>query len=215
MPLVWPSIVRLSVVGSLDNQLCVNVFDVAMQDDLGIGGRPEQCFALAGDFLNNWSDHVLPLVIDDYEAQEVRWVDLHSASGSTGARSSTSDNTWPALGGQAVPGLPNNSYAYVAKNMEGSARNQRRGVTRLGGLPEGYTLGGTQNNLSSGSVALLNAAFESLKDGINGAGAPGQNQRMGVLHTVDGEATGFSNISQFSVRSRLGTLRRRMPGYGQ
>lgn len=210
MPLVISKVARFSVVGNLFGQDCVNVLDVDF--DGFTNSREETCFTIAGDILNNWSDHILPIVSAGYEAREVRWVDLDSLTGSTGSRSSTSAETWPSTGGLEANTLPNSTYAKITKRVEGKNRAQRNGTLRLGGIVESMTTGANANQLDTTSIGTINTGFENLKDGINGI--TGGTANLCVVHTVDGEATGKSQISTFACQSTVGTLRRRMPGYG-
>lgn len=215
MPLRFPEIVRLTVVGTLSGEDCMNVFDVKMSGPSSDEERRQSCFGLAGDLLNQWDDHILPIVSNRYTATEVRWVDLNSNSGSTGSRSSTGESTWPKNGDVNGNPLPNNTYALISKQLQQKARTTRNGTCRLGGIMEEQTEQTNGNLLTPANVTAISAAFENLKDGLNGSGSlPGWEQNMGVLHTVEGEAVGFSFISTFSCRRALGTLRRRMPGYG-
>lgn len=213
MPLIVNGVARFSVIGNLFNEDCVNVFDVRLTTTAPTS-REDACFDTAGDILNNWTDHILPRLSAGYQAREVRWVDLNSETGSTGSRSATDDNTWPENGTVEENTLPNNVYVKVRKNLEGKTRQQRNGTTRLGGIPESATVGADGNVLNTTYVDNTNAAFEDFKDGINDGTPSGTSSELVVVHTVDGEADGYSVISTFSVQSVVGTLRRRMPGYG-
>ena len=213
MPLVQQAIARFSIIGDLAGEACVNVLDVEINTDPP-DTREDACFDVAGDLLNNWTDHILPNVSAIYTALRVNWVDLNSADGSTGSRSSTSANTWPLVGARSGAPLPNNTYARIQKVLSGRSRQERSGTLRLGGILEEDTVGGLENNvLAPTAQAAFNSAFEDLKDGINGGGLF-ENKNLAVVHTVNREATGFSLISTFQCQPVVGTLRRRMPGYG-
>lgn len=212
MALIAPDICRYTIVGSLNGQDCMNVLDVRITD-FALATREELIFEIAGDLLNQWDDHVLGVVANVYTAEQVRWVDLNSADGSTGARSSTDGNTWPANGRVEYPALPNNTYAKVIKVLEGKGRTERNGALRLGGIMEEQTLTPSPNTLTAAAREDINDAFENLKDGIN-EGVLGASVNLVVVHTVDDEYTGYSEIANFSCAATLGTIRRRMPGYG-
>lgn len=214
MALVFPNVVRFTVVGEYQGQDMMNVFDIELEDVSGsITPRNERIFGLAGDLLNQWDDHILPLLVTAYRALEVRWVDLDSPTGTTGSRSSTDASTWPANGGNPGAGLPGNVYAKVIKQLQGKNRQERNGLTRLGGIAEAATTTDNPNSLTALSITETNSAFENLKDGINVL-AGGWQANIGVLHTVNNTATAFSPISTFSTGTTVGTIRRRMPGYG-
>lgn len=212
MPLIAPDICRYTIVGSLAGQDCVNVFDIRITET-GVLTRSEVLFEVAGDLLNQWSDHVLPQLTNDYTAEQVRWVDLDSADGGTGARSSTDGSTWPETGAGTSPPLPNNTYVKMVKVLEGKTRTQRNGALRLGGISEVDTLGANPNVLEPASIAAFNTAFEDLKDGINEGLGP-YSVNLVVVHTIAGEYDGYSEIATYQCASTVGTLRRRMPGYG-
>ena len=139
--------------------------------------------------------------------------DLDTANGSTGQRTSTDGSTWPKDGGQTADPLPNNVYAKVVKNLEGKTRTQRNGTLRLGGLPEGYTGATTPNTINLADRQAIDTAFEALKDGINEGGADASTNIV-VVHTVNNVYSGYSEVSTFSCAPVVGTIRRRMPGYG-
>lgn len=210
--LVEQWVVRYTIVGTLGGQDCMNVFDIYVGDDV-IGERSTAIEQCAQDLLNQWDDHILPVVVNDYTAVQVRWVDLDTAEGETGSISSTDENTWPKDGSVAGDPLPNNAYAKVVKNLQGKTRTQRNGATRLGGLAEGYTGATTPNTLNLADRTAITDAFQSMQDGIEAAGSEALTYFV-VVHTVDGVATGHTRVASFSCAPVVGTIRRRMPGYG-
>lgn len=212
MPIIAPDVVRFSIVGSLFGEDCINILDVNLNAAIG-ETRTEFLDDLAGDILNQWADHILPVLSAGYEFQEVRFVDLDSATGRTGSVTSTDGTTLPQPGGTTGQALPNSVYAKVSKVLEAKTRVQRNGTLRLSGLPESYTTGANGNILEPTQQAGINAAFEELKDGINGNNGD-YTANLVVVHTVDQAYTGQSEIANFVVRSQVGTIRRRMPGYG-
>lgn len=213
MPLVFPDIVRFTVVGAYGEQECLNILDAEVQSEGSLVDREEAIFAVAGDIINNWVDHILPVVHANYQINEVRWVDLNTATGSTGSRTETDAETLPQFGSLSGSGMPGNVYVKVVKTLQGKDRTQRNGILRLGGVAESTTVDSDVNSILDTHAAAVNSAFENFKDGINGA-ALGTETNLGVLHTVEGVATDFSRLSTFSARTGLGTIRRRMPGYG-
>lgn len=214
MALVTPRIARFAVVQSFNGQDVINILDVDINTTSSVTSREEACFAVCGDILNNWNDHILPAQVNGLQAIEVRWVDLNSLDGSTGARSSTSAETWPANGGLTGAPLPNNVTIRIRKNLQGSTRVTRRGEVRLAGGEEAYT-GPDGITLTPATVSGLNDRWEDFKDGINGTRVvEGYEVNLAQVHTVNEEAVGHSIISTFEVVPVVGTQRRRMPGYG-
>lgn len=211
-PIVAPNVCRFSVVGDYAGEDVVNIFDVLIT---GLGGsttsRTEAIPTVAGDLLNQWSDHVLGLLQPEYTAREIRWVDLDSEDGITGSVSSTDGSTWPEAGGQSGTGMPGNVCVNVRKLIAGT-RGRRAGMTKLSGISEGYTLDGSPNLLDPAAATAINNAFEDLKDGINGA--TDYESNLVVVHTIDDVFDSTSPITNFQCRQVMGSLRRRMPGYG-
>lgn len=212
MALVAPNVCRYTVVGTLAGQDCMNIFDVAIDPD-ALTNRSEAISIVGGDLLNQWDDHILPRLVNDYTATEVRWVDLDAPDGETGSVSSTSGNTWPASGASTETPLPNHTYAKLVKTLEGKTRTQRNGALRLGGLPESYTDAAAPNTITTVARTALNTAFENLKDGINGLTDVG-TANLVVVHTVNDVFTDYSEIANYTCAPVVGTIRRRMPGYG-
>lgn len=217
MALIAPGICRFSVIGSLEGQLIVNVIDMQIDTTGGDISRGEAIFNTAGDILNNWDDHILIRVSGEYVAEEVRWVDLNSADGITGSRSSTDDKTWPAPGENLGGALTNNTCALITKVLENKGRNQRNGLLRLAGIPGGQTASGNANALSPSAVTSYTEGFQDFLEGINDEEGPGINttRKMVVVHTVEGDYNGYSDVEALIARAPLGTIRRRMPGYGE
>lgn len=212
MALIAPGVARFSIIGSIAGQDVINVIDIKFSP-ADLESRAEGCARLAGDLLNQWSDHILPTLCNEYTAIEVRWVDLDSISGSTGAVNSTDGSTWPEAGSASGDPLPNNVYAKMVKVLEGKTRVQRNGALRLSGIPRTMIALANANELTAGARTDLATRFEDLKDGINGAVSGGE-QNIVVVHTVGDVFTSTSDVAQFSPALNVGTIRRRMPGYG-
>lgn len=212
MALVVPGICRYSIVQQYLGQEVINIIDVHLDTAPG-QSRPDFISVVASDILDNWHDHVLTRQVAALRALEVRWVDLDSEDGTTGAKSTTDNETWPAVGGKPEPGLPGNAAARVRKNLQGGNRQSRRGEVRLAGISEGMTEPENGNLLRQIFVDDLNVGFEAFKDGINGAGLQGTANLAQVHNPKDGTPSS-SHISTFSALSLVGTQRRRMPGYG-
>lgn len=216
MALIAPGVCRYSIIGTVDGQDVINVFDYLVDTTGDVNDRPGAINGIAGDIINNWTDHILPGLSASYSALEVRWVDLDDADGTTGSRSSTSNETWPQPGLVSGAVLPNNTCALVVKRLEGKNRQQRNGLTRLGGIPEAFTVPGSGNFLTSDAVTGYTDSLNEFLSGTNDAEGPeiGAQRQMCVVHTVEQVYSGVSGVLDFSCKSNVGTIRRRMPGYG-
>lgn len=210
--IVAPGIARYSINGTLDGQPVVNILDLNISD-IESGSR-EECVAwAAGDVLNQWADHVLPLVTSEYRFDSVSWVDLDSIDGSTGERSSTDGTTLPQPGGDAGACMPGGVSLLVRKIGSGG-RRERNGRFYIAGISEGVTALGEVNTVNAGFVTIANAAFEALRSGLEGAeSSPGfgvnYTSSPNIVHTVNGVYVGKSRITSMQVDDRLATQRRR------
>lgn len=211
-----PGVCRYAVNGSYQNRPVVNIVDLVLSD-LGIGiDREEACFNSAGDILNQWSDHILPNLCDNYLALSVSWVDLDSLDGSTGERSSTADNTWSAGGEVTSPAMPGNVAFRINKAVT-SARGLRGGRMYLCGVPESATEDGAPNSVNAGTIAALNSALEAFRSGLEGpevigAGPDQYTSSPNVVHTIGGVYAGRSRITAYTTDGTLGSQRRRLRG---
>lgn len=215
MPIIAPGVVRYAIEGRQGGQEIVNIVDVNISDVLG-GSRDEAIETVAGDLLNQWSDHILPLLSNVYSAEAVSWIDLDSADGGTGSVSSTDGSSWPEPGGSAGAPMPNNVTMRVRKVING-ARGRRSGSMRLAGTLEAWTGDAGPNLWQTNVLATFATAFEALRDGINGSeggGSVDYTANIVVVHTVDDAYVADSNVTSFQPLPQIGTQRRRMPGYG-
>lgn len=211
MPIVAPGVVRYVIEGEVGGQDCFNILDYNISDEGLTTSRDDAIEQAAGDLLNQWSDHILPILTPAYVAQRVSWIDLDTADGSTGSRSSTDGSSWPEAGADPGTSMPGNVCMRVRKNING-ARGRRSGVLRLGGIAESWTSSAAPNVFQQNVIEAVNAAFESLKDGMNGAGDFTGN--LVVTHTREGVYVADSNITTFQALPTVGSMRRRLPGYG-
>lgn len=211
--LVFPEIVRYTIVGNINGEDCMNILDVKLSANGSTASRDQQISRVAGDILNNWSDHIVPVLHQDYVAEEVRFVDLDDEDGITGSVSSTDGSTWPENGGATGAGMSNNVYVKMVKVLSTHSRTSRNGALRLSGIPAITADSGVSYRVSEEWRTGFNDRFEDFKDGINGIEELYETN-IGVLHTVDKVATGFTFMQAFRCAPNFGTIRRRMPGYG-
>ena len=130
--IVAPGIARYSINGTLGGQPVVNVLDINISDVVN-GSRDDAVATCAGDLINQWADHVLPLVTDEYSFDSVSWVDLDSIDGSTGERSSTDGTTLPEVGGDTGACMPG-GVALLVRKIGSGGRRERNGRASWMGL---------------------------------------------------------------------------------
>lgn len=214
MAIVLPGVCRFSVLGDYAGQDCVNIIDMQIDTTGSVVSREEAIFTVAGDILNNWTDHILPGICPPYTAEAVAWVDLDDADGSTGQRSTTSAETWPMAATGNGPGLPGNTAIKVIKQCEGGRRT-RNGRMFLAGVSEGDTGTGVEaNRFAEAAAAATTTRLASFLDGINDT-LDDPQRVMVVVHDAAGTTPSFTSVTALIASRELGTMRRRMPGYGQ
>lgn len=217
MALIAPGICRFTINATFAGRNVANVLDMQVDTTGGTTPRSEAVSDIAGDILNNWSDHVIPRLVDDYVAQDVSWVDLDSAGGTTGSRSVTSTTTWPEAGPSVSAPLPGNVSVLVKKQVTG-ARGKRSGRMYLVGFSEGTTADTSANTIDSATRTTLDSYWALFLAGINDAEGPTLDvqRQLVVLHTripsvgADPEYNGYSAVSSLTTDETLATQRRRL-----
>lgn len=211
--LVAPGICRFTVNGTYAERPIANIVDMQIDTTGTTTDRDDACFRMAGVLLNQWTDDILPLVADNYQATSVSWVDLNSLTGSTGERTSTDAETWPASG-EGTQAANSSAIAFRVDKSSVARRGQRQGRMYLVGVPESATEDGSPNTLIGGVVTAMNSALASFLDNIRQEDAdPGNYQsRMVVVHTVEDVFESWSYVESLTVNGRLGTQVRRLRG---
>ncbi len=217
MVLIAPGIARFTVNAELGGEAVANILDMQVDTTGGTTDRATALAEVAGDILNNWDDHILSFVCDDYVAQSVSWVDLDDANGPVGSRSTTSANTWPQPGAGTATPMPGNVAALVSKNITGS-RGRRNGRMYLAGIPEVYTGSSGPNIIEGTYLDGINTSMASFLSGINDAEgiAIDVQRQLVVVHTqipspgADPVYVGYSSVSSLTAQARLATQRRRL-----
>lgn len=208
MALVVPGITRFAVNATLATRPVVNIIDLQIDTTGTALSRAEANEAAAGNIINAWKEHVLPLVSDQYVFQSVSWVDLDSATGDTGARTSTSTTTLPDPGNVIETPVPSNTSILVTKSAS-TGRGQRNGRMYVAGAPDASV---QTNNLQP--LATWQAAFSALLTEVNDEPLTPVNfdRTWSVVHTVGPNPTTgtFTPVQSLAVQQRVATQRRRL-----
>lgn len=212
MALVVNSVCRFTVNGTYDGEQVANIIDMQIDTTGGLASRDEGIYAVAGDIINNWDDHVVATSVPEYVFTSVSWVDLNSLDGATGERTSTSDTTLPSAGRDPGNGMPGNVAARVIKRQDGG-RRARNGRMYLVGVSESHTSAGEPNRLGTEFVALRQDAMDSFLDGINDREGPNTDitAKMVVVHAAEGAVPSYTDVDALVVEAQLRTQRRRLP----
>ncbi len=210
--LIVPEVARFSLVASNGTRPVVNIWDAQIRTYGTTVNRAEACRRYAGRLLDAWKAHVMLSLHNGYVFQDVRWVDLDSANGSTGQRSSTVTTTLPQQGSVGgAPAAPNTS-ALVTK-VATAGRGKRSGRCFLSPLSEAqvdyFVLESTSlAALQDRMDAFLNASFFDDEPTVY----------EGELHVVHATAAEIENsvpgtsdiITALTVQQRPATQRRRL-----
>jgi hypothetical protein len=211
--IIASGVCRYSVNGSYQGHDVVNIVDMKIDTTGTPSDRGVACFDQAGIIINEWSDSILTKLAPQYSALSVSWVDLDDAEGSTGERSTTSEDTWPQTGGNASSAFPGNVALRVNKNII-AKRGQRQGRMYLCGIAEGFSSTAEPNMIVPGNVAELNTALASFLGDINqeqgGGVGTSYSSEMVVLHTAAGLYTDFSVVQSLTCDQYLASQVRRI-----
>lgn len=209
-PIVVPGVCRYSVHQRLGGQNVVNIIDMQIDTTGSNVSREDAIHGVAGDIINNWSDHILVEQRADLVAEEVRWLDLNSLTGSTGARNSTDGETWPKAGsltGSAV--MPAIVSLRVDKSTTGG-RGTKRGRMYIAGVTEDATDAGVSQTWRQGVIDVWNDNLAEFLSGINDqdiGGLPLDVQRqMVVVHSV---TETYSDVESLTVNPNIASQVRR------
>jgi hypothetical protein len=209
--IVAPGICRYTVNGTYAGQPVANIIDMQIDTTGSVEDRATAVDSQAGIIINEWSDHILPIVSAAYVATSVSWVDLDSLTATTGERTSTDQEDWPLVGGLVGAPTPGNVAVRVGKRITPS-RGQRQGRMYLVGQPEANTDATNPNVLTSAVITTINGQLESFLGNINQSvgGALSYTSAMVVVHTVDDVYQDYSVVQALTVEARLGSQRRRL-----
>jgi hypothetical protein len=210
--IVLPDIVRYSIIQRLGSRPVVNILDMYLDDADLPQTRDELLLVLAEDIITAWNLRILPLLSDDLEFQEVRWVDLDTADGSVGSTSTAGEIELPAYGGQTAQTMPGMVCARIIKETTGG-RRARRGRMYLSGVPEAYTDDPAVNTLSAGARANIESALEDFRDDLTtGLGPLLDIARPVVVHDPKDAPPSYTDLTGYSVDPIVGAQRRRSRG---
>lgn len=207
--LIAPGQVRYAVGGRIHGRPWVNILDMDI-DPAVLDNRNDAINDQARVILNCYSDFISPRVTVDWWVDRVRWVDLTSASGGVGERSTTPQHTFPQQGSRTGEGIPPN-VAVLVRKAGGGNRSSRSGRMFIPGASESDAEG---RGLSGTAMTAWQSAMSAFLSGLNqtGGGTFDYESHLTVLHTVGGVYEGNSQVSALTVDSVFATQRRRLRG---
>lgn len=212
MALVVNGICRFAFEGFYIDRPWVNICDMQLDTTGAIYDRDDWAFQTAGRLINGWVDHLADRVSESLVLNQVSWVDLDSATGSTGSRTVTSEHELPEAGFHPAEPLPGNLSVLITKNTN-AGRGTRSGRWYQAGLTEPQVV---DNSLIPATVDMWQDSFNAFKTYIEEPSDPigGAQRHMAVVHTTgDNPQTGtFTTVDSLTVNPRLATQRRRLRG---
>jgi hypothetical protein len=214
MPFVVPGVCRFAINGRMGGRDIVNVLDYFLETTGTTTARAGSCNDMAGILINQWTADILNKLSVSYSFNSVSWVDLDSASGSTGVRTTSGANSLPTLGSIAGDALPPNVAQLVTKATT-SQRGRRNGRLYLCGMPETDTSGG---NLGLTRLNAWETSWAAFRGNTNQTvtGVFAYTSALSVVHILTRDASGdpltgeHSVVSALSPQQLLATQRRRL-----
>lgn len=221
---VVPQVCRFQINGILVNRTCTNVLDMQIDTTGSSMSRLEAIQDQAAIIVQEWEDSILPLLVDDYTAQSVGWVDLNSASGSTGETTTGSGAaTWPTAGSVSTAPLPGNTSALITKQIL-AERGRRNGRMFMAGLSEAASSDVNPNTLTAVFLDAAQDALNAFKGDVEQSdpGPTEYTSRLAVVHVLTREPpvtpgkpgnplTGdFKPVNNLVLAATLATQRRRL-----
>lgn len=225
-PLVAPDVCRFSVIGTYAGRNVANIFDLFIDQTGSLTDRQEAIEDQAAIIVSAWADNISPLLVNNYSANEVRWLDLDSLTGSVGSTTTGTGTDFPSAGASTAQAAPGNVAIRVNRQIAAS-RGQRKGRLYLCGLGEDKTDDAAPNTIISSFITTVNAGMAQFKSDVEqnaGVTPPNYDSQIVVLHThvdkVDPDDPdtwvlvydGRSAVSEFSCDATLGSMRRRLRG---
>lgn len=209
MPLIVPKTVRYTLNGRWTNdQRIANVVDMHVDEDALALGRPDAINNAAVDLRDNWQQHIVAGIQNNYTFEGISWVDLNSANGQTG---SLGPNTGlPFVGANtANEGVPPN-IALLVRKIVGGGRGIRTGRMYIAGLAENVV---DENGvvLAAGITGWNTALAQFLDDITNLDGvAEDTAYHMVVVHETAAGAVSTSKVTALLAQPLIATQRRRL-----
>lgn len=206
MPLIVPNVARYTVEGTYLDAPVANVIDMYIPDGWAGLTRDDAVEQVGRNVLTGWYLEILPVMKGQYIAQDVTWVDLNTADGSTGTVvvGNQPEYTFPYPG--AIGGEPYTAAVatLVTKNTV-ARRGERQGRMFLCPPGEADIIG---NTIQPDYLTALNSALSDFTEYLY-AGTENSAYPV-VVHQPAGGTFGTSTpVTGMTARARVSTQRRR------
>lgn len=219
IPIVAPTIVRFSFQHSNPTGRPTHcIMDVSM-DEEGVS-RTDALADMTGPVVQAWQDKMMPVLFTDLTFFGARWIDLDTLDSSSGFQPPIAGH--PTTGAVSSTQLAPNTALLVHK-VCGHTRSQRNGRMFFPSVQE--TVVDNAGIVLPAHKTAVETAFNNFRVAVEGITVvPGASFALRVVH-VDGHeepvppattgrpnAWSSSDITSFSVDSRVATQRRRLRG---
>lgn len=220
MALIVPGVCRYSLHHTFGEREVVNIWDMRIDTTGTITDRAEAIEDQAGILINQWTADIMAELANNLIFTSVSWVDLDSATGSVGSRTSSGTVTLPYTGQVTAGEAAAPNLALLVKKVAEAQRGARSGRTYLCGLTEGMTTDADPTRVTSGQLALFQAAVSDFLTNVDqSTGAAGEYDSSSVVVTTTSRdasgrpLTGIGrDIVSLQPQALLATQRRRLRG---
>lgn len=212
--IVANGICRFTVHGTFAGRPVANILDMKIDTTGTLFNRHSAIEQQSGAIMAAWSELVLDsIVVNNYVATKVSWIDLDSLTGETGERSVGGGNTWPKAGNGTVSAMPGNVALRINKLTNGG-RGSKQGRMYLCGVAENWTSDEDPNLIIGVNAAGVTEAMGQFLDDIclnAGLANPDLvSSQLHVVHTKDGEFVNSTEVVGLECDSTLASQRRRL-----
>lgn len=209
-PIVLGGICRFTLHGTIQDRRWANLFDMHIESG-GIGTRDDNVRDQAQVFLNEWIDHIAPLVTAAVTLLGCRWVDFDSLDATSGERTDAAGaRTMPKPGNGGATGAAPANVAVLSRKIAQSSRSRRNGRSYWPGIAEASI---DVNNLTTAVRNNWDQGLGDFLSGVSQSGATsfgGYDSHMVVVHQPSGGALAHSNVVDLVPDLRVATQRRRL-----
>jgi hypothetical protein len=197
-PTNWTAdnVTEVAIKGRWSNgHAVVNVFHVQREED--------DAAASARDVLNNWQDHVMDTMANNYTLEGCHFRDRNEAAGVVG---DLSPDPAKNLTGQTTGAYTSPNVAILVKKTGVFHAGQKPGRFFLPGIPEGSI--DEDGNIDSAYITGNQPSIDDFLDGLSGAGS---NQLV-VVHqgSPASQAKEVTEVTALPIQTLAATQRRRM-----
>lgn len=214
--LLVPGVCRFTVNAVLAGIDVATVLDFDLNTSGLFQDRIDSIDDQAGVIVNQWCDHVLPWCSNDYTALSVSWVDLDTADGSVGIKTTGGDEALPQSGGEAQISCPNNVALLVTKRVQ-AGRSSRNGRMFLAGVASQQVQAADPRRLAPAWVAAVQTHMTDMLAALNqDVSVPVTYQsHLVVTHVLTRDEDGHPltgegrEVTSLTVENLLATQKRR------